>query len=162
MYREQKVRTGRRRSKNAYTYLNYYIFDNASPEDIEKMRADKSYRPENYCVYSYYTSDDAKKAKLDDLCIRWNDYMSGKSDVMPELFYIDGRVSPKSFYEYDVTEFKNAARNYGFNDKEITSLLIFDSPVSSLWLFLTPVSAVFLVGVIVYLLRKRRRDKGYN
>ncbi len=53
MYREQKVRMGRR-SKNAYTYLNYYIFDNASPEDIEKMRADKSYRPENYCVFILY------------------------------------------------------------------------------------------------------------
>ncbi len=113
-------------------------------------------------MYSYYTSDDVKKTKLDDLCTRWNDYMSGESDVMPEPFYIDGRVSPKSFYEYDVTDFKNAARNCGFNDKEITSLLIFDSHVSVVWVFLTPVSAVFLVGVIVYLLRKRRRDKGYN
>ncbi|MCR4638891.1 hypothetical protein [Ruminococcus sp.] len=162
MYRVEKVSTGRKKySKNAYKYLNYYMLDNASPDEIEKIRVDKSYRPENYCVYSYYTSDETKKQKLDELCISWENYMNGRTNTMPEIFYIDGRVSPKSFYEYDVAEFKNAARKYGFSENEITSLLIFDSPVEEIWLFLTPLSGLFLVGTIIYLLRKKRRNMGY-
>lgn len=163
LYRTEEVKTYSRHAKNNYdiSYLYYYIFDNASPDDIEKMRADKSYRPENYSVYSFYTDDENKKKELDERCVQWDNYMNGATNTMPETFYIDGRVSPKSFYEYDVTEFKNAARNYGFAENEITSLLIFDSPVSAIWLFLTPVSGVFAVGTMIYMLRKKRRNMGY-
>ena len=163
LYRTEEVKTSSRAEKNNYkiSYLYYYIFDNASHDDIEKMRADKSFRPENYSVYSFYTSDEAKKQKLDELCIQWDNYMNGSTNAMPETFYIDGRVSPKSFYEYDVTEFKNAARNYGLAENEITSLLIFDSPVSAKSLFVT-IGAAPVAAVLAFILIKERRSKmGY-
>lgn len=163
LYRTEEVKTYSRHAKNNYdiSYLYYYIFDNASPDDIEKMRADKSYRPENYSVYSFYTDDENKKKELDELCVQWDNYMNGSTNTMPDTFFIDGRVSPKSFYEYDVTEFKNAARNYGFAENEITSLLIFDSPVSVKLMLLTPFAGALLVGTIIYMLRKKRRNMGY-
>jgi len=163
MYRIEEVKTYSRHAKNNYdiSYLYYYIFDNASPEEIEKMRSDRSYVPEDYRVYSFYTSDENKKKKLDELCVQWDAYMNGSSSTMPDTFNIDGRVSPKSFYEYDVGEFKNAARARGFAENQITSLLIFDSPVSVNWLFAT-IGAAAVSALLAYLLIKERRSKmGY-
>ncbi|WP_303804173.1 hypothetical protein [Ruminococcus flavefaciens] len=163
LYRIQEVKTHQRhgRSKYKISYLYYYIFDNASTDDIEKMRKDRSYVPENYRVYSFYTSDEDKKKELDKLCVKWNAYMNGSSDTMPDTFCIDGRVSPKSFYEYDVGEFKNAARKCGFAEDQITSLLIFDDPVSINGVFATIAAAAALVVLTFFLIKNRRNDKGY-
>ena len=137
------------------------MFDNASPEEIEKMRSDRSCVPEDYRVYSFYTGDENKKKKLDELCVQWDAYMNGSSSTMPDTFNIDGRVSPKSFDAYDVGEFKNAARERGFAENQITSLLIFDSPVSVNWLFAT-IGAAAVLALLAYLLIKERRSKmGY-
>jgi hypothetical protein len=87
--------------------------------------------------------------------------MNGSSDTMPDTFYIDGRVSPKSFYEYDVGEFKNAARKCGFAEDQITSLLIFDDPVSINGVFATIAAAAALVVLTFLLIKNRRKDKGY-
>lgn len=162
MYRVQKVSiSSRAERRKQYNNLNYYLLDNASHDDLEKMRSDDSYKPYNYHIYSYYTSDEAKKEKLDDLCNHWDDYMSGKTNIMPETFYIEGRVSPKSFDEYDVTELKKAARNCGFDDSEITSLLIFDAPVSRKSIFVTFISGVALVVLILIGVKSHKRNKGY-
>ena len=93
--------------------------------------------------------------------IKWNAYMNGSSDTMPDTFCIDGRVSPKSFYEYDVGEFKNAARKCGFAEDQITSLLIFDDPVSINGVFATIAAAAALVVLTFLLIKNRRNDKGY-
>lgn len=165
-YRTEEVKTQIRSGRYHYeiSYLYYYILDNASSADIEKNKNDRSYVPENYRVYSFYTSDENKKKELDELCVQWAAYMNGDSDTMPGTFYINGRVSPKSFNEYDVGEFKKAARECGVAEKQISSLLIFDDPVGTdvksgaYWIILTVASASLLV-VWIFLIKIRWYDK---
>ncbi len=166
-YRTEEVKTYIRPGRYHYeiSYLYYYILDNAGSDDIEKMRNDRSYVPENYRVYSFYTGDENKKRELDELCAQWTAYMNGSSDTIPGTFYINGRVSSKSFNEYDIGEFKKAAIKSGFAEDQIAPLLIFDDPVStdmdsaSYRLFLIAAAASLLV-VWIFLIKIRRNKKG--
>lgn len=149
---------GRGRWKKIHNY--YYILDNAKVEDIEKMRADSSYRPKKYYVYTFYTDKAETRRELDKLCSQWDSYMSGRTDTMPQFYAIDGCVSKKGLSKYDMQDFKNAAKELGFEESEIAPLFIADYHVGVKGLITACMSAAAIIVLMIVVIKKHRNDNG--
>ena len=169
-YQTEEVVT-KRHNRRAYnngdkiTYRYYFLCDNCGADDIEKMRSDKSFRPQDFYVFSYCTGNEAEKEELEKRCVLWNDYMEGRSEEMPALNHIDGRVSPVSFRQDYISGLEKAAHDLGFEDEKITPLIVVNNPVSAVWVYIAVICGVaviaFVIAAVVLLLRKIRNKSGY-
>ena len=169
-YQIEEVVT-KRHNRRAYnngdkiTYRYYFLCDNCGADDIEKMKADKSFRPQDFYVFSYCTGNEAEKEELEKRCVLWYDYIEGRSDVMPALHYIDGRVSQVSFRQDYISVLEKAAHDLGFEDEVIAPLIVVNNPVSAFWVYIAVICGVaviaFVIAAVVLLLRRIRNKSGY-
>ncbi|WP_024859271.1 hypothetical protein [Ruminococcus flavefaciens] len=151
--------------ENEITYRYYFLCDNCGADDIEKMRADKSFRPQEFYVFSFCVGNETEKENLENQCALWNDYMEGRSDEMPVLYHIDGRVSPASFRQDQISRLEKAAHDMGFEDEEISPIIIVNSHVSIVWIYIAVICGVaviaFVIMAVILLFRKIRNKSGY-
>lgn len=165
LYQTEEVVTKRNHRRayengNKIRYNYYFLCDNCGADDIEKMSVDKSFRPQDFYVFSFCVGNEAEKEKLEKQCALWNDYMEDRSEEMPALNHIDGRVSPVSFRRDYISGLEKAAHDMGFEDKEIAPLIIVNTSVSVVWVYVAVICGVvviaFVITAVILLFRKLR------
>ena len=155
-----KSRSGRHASPEKVTGY-YYLVDNASADDIIKMRNDKSYRPDNFSVYTFYTEDEISNRILSGVCEQWTDYMEGRKDEMPEFYYINGIIEHKGSDFAVNSGMMSAAHGYGIGDEAITNVVIFDKAVNSLYFYIFMICAVLIIVLIIVWGKVKKNNGGY-